>query len=468
MSASPNLSAVPATPTGHADRTGPLASQRPPHRWKVLAVGVAANTAFSAAAAGLPTTAVFMRSDYRLDNDQLGLALGLMGLGVALFELPWGLVTDRWGDRPVLLTGLGATAAALAWMSAFAVPTAGGAPSLGLLALGLLLVGLLGGSVNGASGRAVMAWFDEGERGLAMSIRQTAVPLGGGLGALLLPWLAAHAGFAAVFGILALLCATAALLTACWLRDPPLESRPESRPESRRFMPGHPRPAASPLRNARVWRAAAAIGLMCCPQFAVLTFATVFLHDFSHASMATLTAVMVAVQLGAMVTRIAAGRWTDRHGNRRAFLRRCALLSFALFAALGALTAALADAASSPGAVWAAASLVAAAGICASAWHGVAYTELATLAGAARAGTALGMANTCVYLGLFLTPIAIARGVAATSWPIAWAASGLLMLAALPLLPKPSRPVGPAPSNPSAQPGTPRPHDAWEPAAPAR
>ena len=58
------------------------------------------------------------------------------------------------------------------------------------LALGLLLVGLLGGSVNGSSGRAVMAWFREGERGLAMSIRQTAVPAGGGLGALILPALA--------------------------------------------------------------------------------------------------------------------------------------------------------------------------------------------------------------------------------------------------------------------------------------
>lgn len=401
---------------------------RPPHRWKVLAVGVAANTAFSAVAAGLPTAAVFMRAGYRLDTDQLALALGLLGLGVALFELPWGLLTDRWGDRPVLLGGLGSTAAALAWMSGWVAPVGGFVPSLWLLAVGLVLVGMLGGSVNGASGRAVMAWFDDGERGLAMSIRQTAVPLGGGLGALLLPWLAANAGFGAVFGVLAVMCGTAALLAACWLREP---GEPKVS-----YAPAPARPAgSSPMTDTRVWRAAFAIGIMCGPQFAVLTFAAVFLHDALHAGIGVLTAVMVAVQLGAMAARIASGRWTDRRGNRRAYLRGCALLSFALYAALAG--AAWAAGASPNGwQVFALAVLLAAAGICASAWHGVAYTELATLAGASRAGTALGMANSCVYLVLFATPLAIAHIVAASSWPVAWLIAGSCMLAALPLLPR--------------------------------
>ena len=52
-----------------------------------------------------------------------------------------------------------------------------------------------------------MRWFGERERERpAMSIRQTAVPLGGGIGAALLPSLASHLGFAAVFGALMLLC----------------------------------------------------------------------------------------------------------------------------------------------------------------------------------------------------------------------------------------------------------------------
>ena len=191
------------------------------HRWKVLGVGVAANASFSAAFSGIPTTAVFIRSAYHLGNAELGIALGLLGLGIAISELPWGLLTDRWGDRAVLLAGLGLTALALFVMACFVAPMHGSVPPLTWLAAGMLSVGLLGGSVNGSSGRAVMGWFREGERGLAMSIRQTAVPLGGGIGALVLPSLAAHAGFAVVYGVLAVACALTAVLTWLWVREAP-------------------------------------------------------------------------------------------------------------------------------------------------------------------------------------------------------------------------------------------------------
>jgi hypothetical protein len=46
------------------------------HRWKVLGVGVAANASFRAAAQGIPTTAVWLRSDYHLSTAELGLAFG--------------------------------------------------------------------------------------------------------------------------------------------------------------------------------------------------------------------------------------------------------------------------------------------------------------------------------------------------------------------------------------------------------
>ncbi|WP_296228686.1 MFS transporter [Ralstonia sp. UBA689] len=394
------------------------------HRWKVLGVGVAANASFSAAFSGIPTTAVFIRSAYHLGNAELGMALGAMGLGIAVSELPWGLLTDRWGDRTVLLAGLGATALALLVMACCVAPLHGSVPPLAWLVAGMLSVGLLGGSVNGSSGRAVMGWFREGERGLAMSIRQTAVPLGGGIGALVLPSLAAHAGFAVVYGVLAAACALTAALTWLWVHEAPdvVAGAP-----AKVSVPDGP----GPLRDVMLWRMALAIGLLCVPQGAVVAFATVFLRDFAHANVLTLSLTMAAVQGGAAVMRVWSGRWTDRHGNRRAYLLACARLSAALFVVLAGvawMTAALPIDLSIMRAALVAAIVVG--GICVSAWHGVGYTELATMAGAQRAGTALGLGNTGAFAALGLTSLCLPQVLAWSSWPVVWlAAAGSALIA---------------------------------------
>lgn len=405
----------------------------PSHRWKVLAAGVVANAAFSVAFSGIPMTAVLMRAGYRLDNATLGLVLGLMGLGIALSELPWGLLTDRWGDRPVLLLGLAGTAGALGAMALWASPSAGQVPALGWLAGGLVLVGLMGGSVNSASGRAVMGWFGERERGFAMSIRQTAVPLGGAVGAPLLTALARHGGFAAVYATLAALCLGAALLAAWWIREPAQVPGTMRRAGTGAQDPGR----GGPLRDARVWRIAAGIGILCAPQFAVLSFGTVFLHDLAQLDLARIAVAMALVQVGAMGTRIWSGRWTDRRRNRPAYLRACCWLTTMLFVGLAVASFAGergAGLASAPASAWGLMVLLAVGGICVSAWHGVAYTELATLAGAQRAGTALGMANTAVFVACFLVPLAIPHLLSAQGWALVWLAAAACAVLAMGLL----------------------------------
>lgn len=407
-------------------------SRRAAHRWKVLGVGVAANASFAAAFSGLPATAVLLRRAYRIGNGELGVVLGMLGLGIVLSELPWGLLTDRWGDRRVLLTGLGATAAALVVMALWGAPGGARMPGATTLAAGFLAIGLLGGSVNGSSGRAVMAWFDAGERGLAMSIRQTAVPAGAGIGALLLPALAAQAGFAWVYAALAAMCVASAVLTVCWLREP----------ATRADVAGNVAPdnhAAvalrdeSPLRCAPVWRLVLGIGALCMPQVAVLSFAGVFLHDAGQVGTAGVSAALAAVQVGAAAMRIWSGRWTDRHGHRRAWLRGCAALTVALFALLAAATACAGHGPRLPAAFVAPlALLLVAGGIAASAWHGVAFTELATLAGRERVGTALAMGNTGAFVAFWVAPSAIPLLLALGAWPAVWATAGVCAALAWP------------------------------------
>ncbi|MDB5765641.1 MAG: major facilitator superfamily transporter [Collimonas fungivorans] len=403
------------------------------HRWKVLGVGVAANASFSAAFSGIPTTAVLIRSGYHLDNAELGLVLGLMGLGIALSELPWGLLTDRWGDRPVLLSGLATTAVALALMALFVAPGPGHVPGLPLLAAGLLLVGLLGGSVNGSSGRAVMTWFGEGERGMAMSIRQTAVPLGGAIGALILPALAVHFGFASVYGVLALFCAVTLFFTWLWLYEPAASAADKTHATHQPTTP-------APLKDRQLWRIVAAIGILCAPQCSILFFGAVFLHDFSHAGIAAITIAMATLQCGAMIMRVWSGRWTDRKRNRREFLRFCTISSAIAFAALAALVT-LAGQSPNIGPVMATLliAMLVLTGVSISAWHGVAYTELATIAGARNAGTALGMANTSVFVMCFLTPLAIPHILTFGSWSAVWLLGSACALVALRFFPKPGQ-----------------------------
>lgn len=394
----------------------------PNHRWKVLGLGVAANAGFSATFAGIPATAVVMRQGYHLGNAELGLALGLLGLGVALSELPWGVLTDRWGDRRVLLTGLGATAAWLFIMAILVVPTRAAIPGVAPLSASLLVAGLLGGSVNGSSGRAIMAWFREGERGFAMSIRQTAVPLGGGLGALILPSLALALGFGAVFGLLAAVSALSAFFAWRWLHEPPTDGDGDA---STADAAG-----PAPLRNIEVWRISTAIGLLCFPQVAVLTFASVFLHDFAGMGTAVTSASLAAVQTGAMAMRVWSGRFTDRHGNRRQFLRLCSLLSALAFLALWLLVV---SAAGQPALMFLLPAMVVVAGVLVSAWHGVAYTELATLAGIGHVGTALSLANSFVFVGFCLVPIAIPWLLVFFSWPGVWLAGAICAAIAWPI-----------------------------------
>lgn len=396
------------------------------HRWKVLGVGVAANVSFSSVVGGLPATAIYMRTTYQLDNTELGLVLGVLGFGIAISEIPWGLLTDRWGDRSVLLTGLLSSGIALLVLAMLALY----APTLVLLAIGLFVVGLLGSSVNGASGRAIMAWFKEGERGLAMSIRQTAVPGGYALGAVILPYLAHRYGFVQVFSTSALFCLVAGLFAWLWLYEPDF-SREGAKQQSVAS-------SNSPLKDSQIWRIVLAIGLLCAPQFAILTYAAVFFHDFSNLNITLVSATLAVIQIGAIVSRIWSGHWTDKNKNRRSYLKTCAWLSAVTFLLLGT-TVSVASAfgmSETPLASALIIGVMVVAGISVSAWHGVAYTELATLAGTNRAGTALAMGNTCVFVVLFATPIIASVLMTYFSWSTVWLSAAFCALLTVPLFPR--------------------------------
>jgi sugar phosphate permease len=393
-------------------------------RWVVLGVGVAAQASFSVAFQGILTTGPLLRTAYQLTLHELGLVLGAISLGIAVSEVFWGILTDKLGDRFILLLGLLSTSAIEALLAVFDSPQGSSIPSALRLCIGFLAVGILGGSINGSSGKAVMSWFKDGERGLAMSIRQTAVPAGGGIGALLLPWLAEESGFMSVFATVSFLSLATAAATWFYLGSP--DKSPAS-PAARKQAE-----AGGALKKVDIWRLFITSGLLTVPQIAILTFSAVYLTSQLHADITITSGAIFTVQVLGATARVWSGRWTDRHDNRRSYVRYVALLAAIMFILLAVNIMTIT---STPVSVF----LLICGGVFGSAWHGVAYTEVAVMAGASRVGTALGIENTAVFVGAFVTPAIIPECLEVVDWSGVWGGIGLICVVAMFLAPKQMR-----------------------------
>lgn len=364
-----------------------------PYRWVVLGVGALGAGAFAALRMGLPSLGPAIRDAFGLTLGQVGLAFTALALGTMVTLLAWGVLTDRIGERPVMVAGLAGTAAALVG--------AGLATGFTGLLLALFAAGAMGASATGASGRAIMGWFGWRERGTALGIRQMALPLGGGIGSLTLPALAAGAGgLQLAFFALAGLMLGAAVACLLLLREAP--ERPQVLA---------PPPSTPPMRDRRLWRLGAASALLVVAQSAMLGFLVLFLHDERGVPVATAAVALAAVQLAGAVGRVRAGRVSDREARRIAPMRRRALASGGLLVAVAALTAA-------PAAVLV--PLLLAAGVATMTWNGLAFTAAAEISGRARAGTAMSMQNTIVAVGGAASPAAFGAVVELLGWAPAY------------------------------------------------
>ncbi|HSL65381.1 MAG TPA: MFS transporter [Gaiellaceae bacterium] len=361
----------------------------------MLAAGTGAAATMSAALIGTPVLAPAIRAEYDVSLAQLGVVLSGIWVGPLFTLLPWGILADRIGERIVLATGIALCGAFLA-AAAFA-------PGWVSLTALLALAGAAGTSTNSASGRAVMAWFGAGERGLALGVRQAAIPLGGAVAALALPPVAGAGGVEAAFLLLAGLCAAGAVASWAVVRDRP-------------GAPSDVEEAPSVLRDGRLWRVGLSSGFYLVAQVAVTGFVVLFLHDERGLSNAEAAGVLAAVQVLAVAARIGAGRWSDVVRSRVRPLRTVGLASAAALAA----TAALLEAP-----LWAVVPAFVVAGTLSMAWNGLSFTAAAELAGARRSGASIGFQQTVLSGVGAVVPAAFAVAVTASSWQLAFLAAAV-------------------------------------------
>lgn len=376
-------------------------------RWRVLTLMTTAQAGASVVQQALGSLSPTFVATFGLSKAQLGVVFTALMLGSALFVAVAGLLTDRWGERAVLLaSGALMTCALLAITLVQAYLW---------LVVCIFVFGAAYAASTPAGGRAILAWFDR-DRGFAMGIRQTGVPVGGFVGALTLPLFAHTYGYRASFVFAAALVIVTTLIAYLGYR----ESRDDDAPQAsfRRLARG----MHTLARDPRLIGVTATCMILVSVQVAMNAFLTVTGVSVVGVSAGVAAVAFACAQGAAAGGRLGWGYISDRmlHGER--------LVPFAIICVLAAgatLTLGLMHA----GAV--AALFVAAIvlGFSGAGWNGLMAAALAEVGGTERAASALGIALTAIFTASSFAPTAFGALADHTSLHVAWLAVAALALA---------------------------------------
>ncbi|MGQ3328462.1 MULTISPECIES: MFS transporter [Halorubrum] len=126
----------------------------------------------------------FFRDEFGLSRFRVGIVVTTLTLGYAIFLLPVGAITDRFGERRTLSLGLVGLAAGMVLVA--------GAPTYALLLAAVFLLGSVYSTAMPGTNKAVYDSVAPGRQNTAMGIKQVGVTGGSGISALLVTGLAGY------------------------------------------------------------------------------------------------------------------------------------------------------------------------------------------------------------------------------------------------------------------------------------
>ncbi|MDH3730529.1 MAG: MFS transporter [Acidimicrobiia bacterium] len=267
-----------------------------PYRWVILVAAVIAQSSSAFVLLGIGALTAFFRDSYDLNGLRTGLIVTAIALGPLFGLIPVGRFLDHHSEGPIISGGallMAAAAAGAAFVESYPL---------------LLLVLFLGGTGYAAAqpggAKVVSIWFPDEERGLAMGIRQTGLPLGGALAAAILPALADGSGLRVALLTAAAVAAVGGVLFYFVDRHPPV---PPDR-TGYRFRSEVRRALGQPEIRRVGW-----VGLaMVSSQFSMISYLILYLHDDVGMAVTTGAWVLFTTQMGGVVGRVVLAAWSDR------------------------------------------------------------------------------------------------------------------------------------------------------------
>jgi MFS family permease len=279
----------------------------------VLAGATAAQAAVALGTFGLPAVGPEVREELGLTLFELGaiLAATLLGSGLALIAV--GSLVDRVGSRTAVVAGT--------VLGSLGLVVAGLADAKEVVFLALLASGVGSAVVPIAGTGALFRSYPPMRRGRAMGVRQMAVPLGGTIGAITFPPLVDAGGLRLAL----LVSALAVAVVGAWFTL--------VLPTDRPARPAVQQPFRTILRSPGVLLLLGVAACYIVVLQALITFIVPAVRAAGHSEL-TAGVAYLAVNLTAMVGRVAWGAVADRHGGRR---RARTLVEVGVLAAVGAL-----------------------------------------------------------------------------------------------------------------------------------
>jgi len=391
-------------------------SEGAPGRWGILALIMAAQTMANVGPLGIPSIAPLIREDLGLSMAQAGSFLSAYYIGAAVMSLPAGWMADRWGVLATMVVGQAIIAGGL-----FGVAGSG---AFSLLTAIMVCAGAGYGMLNPTTAKAAMAWFPRRQRATAVGLKQVGLPLGGAVGALVMPPLALWLGWRSTVTVPASLIAALALLTWLLYRDPPSASVAVTGTSA-----GGRMSLARVLANRDLWLVSISTLVFAGMQTVWMSFLVLYLTEVLRLSLVQAGRYLVMAQVAGMAGRVIFGMLSDGYfeGRRRIVL---------VIAGVGSTACSLVMAETGPQTgAWVLAPLALAFGFFGIGWNGVQHTLLAELVGPRGAGTAVGLGLSVSSLGVSICPPIFGLAVQRLGgFGIPWAALGVVMALNLCLL----------------------------------
>lgn len=347
-----------------------------------------AQTSNAMATQSVAPLAPLFQPDLALTKAEVGFFSSAAYAGAWAVLLVSGSLTDRFGVRVMVSTGLLAAGFTLASMSMV---------SLFPQAVAVMFVAGLGrGAVLPGGTKAVMDWFSARGRATAMGIKQAGVPMAGILAASTLPAIGLVAGWRAAIGLVGMMLVAGGLVTALVYRDPPRN------PGAARGRGGMRAGLREVARNRALWNVSSIAVLFVTAQTCVITYLALYLTEVvlplaipdENSRIIAAGGYLALCQLGGVIGRVSWGMVSDR------FLRGRRVVGLAFLGGAAAILLLFMATSSERTPVWLLAVTVFAIGTTCVGWNGLYHALLVDSIDQKHAATGVGLSMSFTQVGV--------------------------------------------------------------------